>query len=64
MIGGIKMGSCRFCSVCHQELMSIIKASEVGNRMLICKECEDEFKRLEPHMKDILDIIKSKKMEK
>ena len=42
--------------------MSITKAFEVGNPMLICKECEDEFKRLEPHMKDILDIIKSKKM--
>ena len=44
--------------------MSITKAFEIDNPMLICEECEDKFKRLEPHMKDILDIIKSKKMEK
>ena len=58
------LGSCGFCYVCHKELMSITRAFEVGNPMLICKECEDEFRRLEPHMKDILDIINSKKMEK
>ena len=50
--------------MCHKELMSITEAFKVGNPMLICKECEDKFRRLEPHMKDMLDIIKSKEMEK
>ena len=57
------MGSCGFCYVCHKELMSITRAFEVGNPMLICKECEDKFKRLEPYMNNVMDL-KSKEVEK
>ena len=58
------MGSCGTCYSCKKELVSVTKAFEMGNPILICKECEEKFRRLEPHMKDILDIVKSKKMEK